>query len=836
MTRGTFFLFLLALVEVTASSINDTSIREKRDAVLIRSKRRWVLSTIDLEENMPGPFPAEVTQMFNDQKGDNTVKFRITGDGVTKEPLGLFSIDENTGVVYVHRAIDREMNRMFHVDFDVLSRATDQAVDKTLSFNVEIKDKNDNSPVFKPDTIQATISENAAQGSPLATLQAYDIDQEKTPNSQFNMTVVSQVPGSPKIFLKDLPLTTGTKQLTFTGCFDYDKVKTYKVLVEAKDLGTPTMSSTATVLLNITDSNTHLPEFSSAMYNAEVMEMELNTEILRIGVTDKDTPNTPASRAVFSILKGNEDRNYKIETDPKTNEGVLSVIRGKNFEKTEITELEIAVENEEKLFQCVDGKPVIGFRPKLNTAKVAVKVIDVNDPPEFKKNVEKVHRNENGAPGDVLFVPEIKDEDSDITKIRYELAKDPAKWMSVDPKTGKITTVQKMDRESEHVSINGTYTVVVHAIDDGQPPATGTCTVVVYLGDLNDNAPNLTSKSVVMCGNKVNRVSVTPVDHDGPPFSSPFTFSLGGEEELKKLWKLEPTTGENTSLISLTTLPYGNYSVPLKMQDQQALQSEEVLQVVVCECTRGNVCRGRLPFSSRLGPAAIGLLFAGLLLLALLLLCCFICDCQNKNFQHIPLNLQDEGNQTLVKYNEEGGGSIYKPESMLASNIGLRESLKIASAPPEYLVTDGYRKAENGMLRSPLGYQYNSGTFQEMSNGSGVMSMPYHTWSTVRRERESIRNGGGQLSRSFSLARTERNLAERIERKISGFPEELNDYPAYSPYQYEYEGKGSDCQSLDQLTVSNLGDNLDFLQNLGPKFSTLGGICQQSLEHRNVRL
>ncbi|XP_051736897.1 cadherin-like protein 26 [Ctenopharyngodon idella] len=834
MTRGTFFLFLLALVEVTASSKNDASIREKREAVLIRSKRRWVLSTIDLEENMPGPFPAVVTQMFNDKKGDNTVKFRITGDGVTKEPRDLFSIDENTGIVYVHRAIDRELNPIFHVDFDVLSRETGLTLDKTLSFNVEIKDRNDNSPQFTPNTIHATVSENAPEGTLLTTLQAHDIDQMDTPNSQFTMSVVSQVPASPKISLKDMPGTTKIKQLTFTGCFDYDKVKTYKVLVEAMDRGTPALSSTATVLLDITDSNTYLPEFSSAVYNTEVMEMELNKEILRIGVTDKDTPNTPASRAVFSILKGNEDGNYKIETDPKTNEGVLSVIKGKNFEKTEITELEIAVENEEKLFQCVDGKALTGSKPKLNTAKVAVKVIDVNDPPEFKKQVEKVYRSENGDPGDVLFVPEVKDEDSDVNKIRYELVQDPAKWVSVDPKTGKITTVQKMDRESEYISKNGTYTVVVRAIDDGQPPATGTCTVVIYLGDVNDNAPYLTSKSMVMCGNKVNSVSVIPADLDGPPFSSPFTFSLGEEEEIKKLWKLEPTTGANTSLISLTTLPYGNYSVPLKMQDQQALQSEEVLQVVVCECMGGNVCRGRLPFSSRLGPAAIGLLLAGLLLLALLLLCCFICDCQSKNFQHIPLNLQDEGNQTLVKYNQEGGGSIYKPESMLSSNIGLKESTKIASAPPEYLVTDGYRKADNDTLRSRLGYHYNSGTFQEISNGGGVMSMPYHTWSTVRRERGSIRNGGGQLSRSFSLARTERNLAEHIERKISGFPEELKDYPAYSPYQYEYEGKGSDCQSLDQLTVSNLGNNLDFLQNLGPKFSTLGGICQQSLERRNV--
>ncbi|KAL0159150.1 hypothetical protein M9458_047226, partial [Cirrhinus mrigala] len=56
------------------------------------------------------------------------------------------------------------------------------------------------------------------------------------------------------------------------------------------------------------------------------MEMELK-EILRISIKDKDTPNTLGSNAVFTILKGNEDGNYKIETDTKTNEGVLSVIK-----------------------------------------------------------------------------------------------------------------------------------------------------------------------------------------------------------------------------------------------------------------------------------------------------------------------------------------------------------------------------------------------------------------------------------------------------------------------------------------------------------------------------
>lgn len=50
---------------------------------------------------------------------------------------------------------------------------------------------------------------------------------------------------------------------------------------------------------------------------------------------------------------------------------------------------------------------------------------------------------------------------------RYSLESDPAGWLSVDPLTGVIRTVNPLDRES-HYLVNGVYTVLVTAVDNGE--------------------------------------------------------------------------------------------------------------------------------------------------------------------------------------------------------------------------------------------------------------------------------------------------------------------------------------------------------------------------------
>ncbi|KAG5838416.1 hypothetical protein ANANG_G00223480 [Anguilla anguilla] len=822
------FLLLTLSVTVALEYRNDTwsPHREKRE-LLRRTKRRWVLSTIEIIEEEKPPYPKLATKLFNDQEHDYDLVYSISGHGVDEDPLGVFTINSETGEVFAHKPVDREEYPIFHIKFNVLDKRTGKVVDRQLSFDVEVIDINDNAPLFDEPLKKVVINENQEEGLLPISLSATDRDEEHTDNSKITMSIVSQEPAYPKFGLTEIKFSRNN-QLNLVGCFDYDKVKEYKVLVKAQDHGTPVLSSTGTVLISIQDSNTHPPVFKKAKHEVEVMEMSENKVLLRLAVTDKDTPNTPGWRAKYTILKGNEAGHYMIETDPKTNEGILTIIKAKDFEVTTKTHLLIGVENEEPLFVCGSkGADVATGGPLLQTADVTVTVIDVNDAPVFTKAVTKIYEKEEEEPGKVLYIPTVTDVDSDPSKIRYKIAQDSAKWMNIDPKTGVVKSVQKLDRDSSHVN-NSIYTVVVHAIDDGKPPMTGTGTLLIHLSDSNDNAPFLVSKETYMCGNKDQSVEIQAHDNDEAPFGGPFTFLLRGDTSLKKQWKLDPYIGEKATLVSIKPLPFGTYTVPLTIEDQQGKSADEDLQVVVCDCGSGKVCKGLKEKSSALGGAAIATLFAGILAFLLLLCLCLICQCKGE--QHKPVYLQEDGNQTLIKYNEEGGSSAYKdvPPHVMSpiSSYVAADAVKQASIPLTQM-SPGFQHSEaNGTLRNQ-----GMGMRMDMDMDMGAYDLGMEgmeaQWNT--------RSTKISQTRSQKLMSSTK-VSELIERRLGDQKEDQLDFPGYHPQLYAYEGTGSRCQSLDQLSLSNRGDELDFLQHLGPKFNTLDGICRQAIEEKKLKL
>ncbi|KAM9351476.1 cadherin-like protein 26 [Symphorus nematophorus] len=829
----TITLLLLVALVVLAESRAGRRRRSKRE-LLVRSKRRWVLSTIELREEDPGPYPKIISQMFNNMTGNNH-EFRISGMGVNIPPLNVFSIDATTGIVYAHRKIDREeFPKPFHIKFDIYHKLSNQALDKELAFDVEVKDINDNPPKFLHPIMKANVKENTPEGYLPVQLQASDRDQANTSNSKITITIVKQDPAMPKIGVKQIDGRMA--QLTLEGCFDYDKVKKYEIVVKAQDHGDPILSSTAVVTLNIVDTNSHPPTFKEKKYQGSVNEAEIVDNVLRVAVEDKDTPNTPAWRAKYFFIEGNEAGNYKIETDPVTNEGILSVIKGKDYERTTVTTLKIGVENEEPLWVCydktTDGK---GKSPPAESVEITMKVIDVNDPPEFKGSPANVYQKEEDPPGKRLYTPKVVDVDSDVSKIRYVLLEDPADWMKINSTTGELTSKKKMDRESPFLNGTSTYKVVIGAIDDGEPPATGTGTVLIHLGDINDNLPHLVNKGVIMCGNRVNKVMVPARDHDIHPFSGPFSFSLkDSDKNLEQQWKLDPAFGSAGGLVSRKSLPYGNYSVPLVIRDQQNMVGHDTLEVMVCDCGDKNACRSKDPLSSSLGPAGIGLLFAGLLLFLLLLLV-FMCQC-GREFKHLPM-VTEEGSQTLIKYNQEGGGSeckaeplVLTPTSCVPVTDGLKQGIAQMTQLPPVMIqdVDMYKSSMYPTMNSnmtSLGMQH-----QDTVRSYGGQNR-FSTWNTNRTSTYQ----GSRYNRSVSL-KSNQHITDHIDRRLYLIDRNIVDYPAYQPYEYVYEGQGSKCQSLDRLSLSNLEEDFTFLNDLGPKFKTLGGICRQTIQEKNIQI
>lgn len=117
--------------------------------------------------------------------------------------------------------------------------------------------------------------------------------------------------------------------------------------------------------------------------------------------------------------------------------------------------------------------------------------------------------------------------------------------------------------------------------------------------------------------------------------------------------------------------------MPLEIRDQQNVLAQETLEVMVCDCEGKNVCRSKKSIAASLGPAGIGLALVGLLFflreyptvlkhpssslhtniscVPAVLLLIFNCQC-GQAFKVLPVG-QEKDNQTIIKYNQEGGMS-----------------------------------------------------------------------------------------------------------------------------------------------------------------------------------
>ncbi|CAK7319974.1 Cadherin-like protein 26 [Vulpes lagopus] len=761
---------------------------------LRRSKRRWIITTLELEEEDQGPFPKLVGELFNDISHNMSLMYVISGPGVDKYPeIGLFSIeDHRNGRVYVHRPVDRETTPSFMVHFNVVDRLTREIVDNSLIFNIRIRDTNDHAPQFPKKEFNITVQETHPAGQPIFQMVTVDLDEENTPNSQVFYFLISQTP-----LLKEsgFQIDHISGEIGLSGCLDYETAPQFTLLIGARDFGEPSLTSTATVHVAVQEGNNHMPTFIQDNYRIQISEGRTSEGVLRLLVHDGDLPFTSAWRVKFNILSGNEEGHFHILTDPETNEGILSVIKPLDYETHPVQSLVIAVDNEEPLFPC-EGGQLRGPRGAGTRATVSVQVTDTNDPPAFHPRSFVVSEADGARPGIQLGAFNATDPDGAVGRIRYKLAYDPANWVTVDELSGTVTTRQQIDRESPYVN-DSFYTIIAHAVDDGLPPKTGTGTLMLFLSDVNDNAPALHphSRFLELCESAANQsLLLRAEDSDLEPYADPFTFELdnswGSDGDA---WKLGKNQGRSVELLMSRSLPPGNYSVPLFIGDKQGLSQKQIVHVRICACLGGVTCAEPLVAVAGPGllvgalvpPCAAFMILAATLLF--LLRCYFVSEAKPRR----PV-VCEEGQQTLIPYNDESKAisTQGRPDQVSVLLLNAAEAGAQLGAqnpcdtlPPAERALD----QEYFIMRTPVHYG------SSLPAGCGMLFEP----RGVKSKYSTLASPDTVVPRRCLDARAG-TMVETLSQKLCGVDALAGDR-GDPPHVYAEEGKGEGAESLSSL-------------------------------------
>ncbi|XP_010812705.1 cadherin-3 isoform X1 [Bos taurus] len=664
--------------------LNDETVQERKALkisppapVLRRRKREWVVPPISVPENGKGPFPQRLNQLKSNKDRGTKIFYSITGPGADSPPEGIFAIEKETGWLLLNKPLDREKIAKYELFGHAVSE-NGASVEDPMNISIIVTDQNDHKPKFTQDVFRGSVLEGVLPGTSVMQVTATDEDDAvNTYNGVVAYSIHSQEPKDPNDLMFTVHRSTGTISVISSG-LDRERVPEYTLTIHATDMDGDGSSTTAMAIVEILDANDNAPVFDPQKYEARVPENTVSHEVQRLTVTDLDAPNSPAWRATYRIVGGDNGDHFTITTDPESNQGILTTQKGLDFEaKTQHT-LYVEVINE------------VPFVVKLptSTATVVVLVEDVNEPPVFVPPSKVIEIQEGISTGEPICAYTARDPDKGSQKISYHILRDPAGWLAMDPDSGQVTAAGVLDREDEQFVRNNIYEVMVLATDDGSPPTTGTGTLLLTLMDINDHGPVPEPRQITICNQSPVPQVLNITDKDLSPHTAPFQAQLTHDSDV--YWTAEVNEKGDAVALSLKKfLKQGEYDVHLSLSDHGNKEQLTVIRATVCDC-HGNMVTCRDPWT---WGFLLPILGAALALLLLLLVLLFLVRKKRKIKEPLLLP-EDDTRDNVFYYGEEGGGEEDQDYDITQLHRGLEARPEVVlrnDVAPSFIPTPMYR-------------------------------------------------------------------------------------------------------------------------------------------------
>ncbi|XP_077387679.1 protocadherin gamma-C5-like isoform X9 [Festucalex cinctus] len=170
-------------------------------------------------------------------------------------PFTLKPSFSNNYALVTNGALDRESVSEYNIEITATDLGSPPLSSKKM-IAVSITDVNDNPPIFSQSSYNVYLKENGVAGSILYSVSASDLDAGENAKVSYSIvdSKVHDVSVSSYVYMN-----SENGSIYSMHSFDYEKVKVFEVRVEAKDQGSPSLSSNASVHVFILDQNDNAP-------------------------------------------------------------------------------------------------------------------------------------------------------------------------------------------------------------------------------------------------------------------------------------------------------------------------------------------------------------------------------------------------------------------------------------------------------------------------------------------------------------------------------------------------------------------------------------------------
>ncbi|NWY47955.1 CDHR2 protein, partial [Sylvia atricapilla] len=491
---------------------------------------------------------------------------------IITNPSVPFVINNTTGTITVSEPLDREQLPSEEVLLNVTAREKDldihgKVAQTSTLVTVLVTDVNDNKPQFYNCSLSScnfasaqnkftgSITEHSSSRLPVSNLNIVAHDPDKGINSSFELSL--QGPNANAFTVSPTTIVgTGEVQILVQNStlVDYEISHVMVVQIIANDTGNPTdCCSTATVTIDLIDTNDHIPEFPQSTYNLSVVENSPDGTIISQNITAYDPDSGVLGQITYQLLPENIRDTFMVNATT----GALLVYNG-NLLDRETRSIYYAN------LQAKDGGNQVG------TTVLEITVLDANDMEpiiigtyfisvEEGQNVStQIQAIDNDQPG------------TPNSKLGFMIL--PGLFsnnFTIDADTGDMYSKEPLDREALEDE-RGQMVVTVMVYDHGEPPLNTTVNVTITVGDLNDNIPMFLNQSYEFSvfedspGSLVGEVNAT--DADRTEINSRISF------------RLERGSGSSNFLIRSSRLGPGNYSGQLSVDPDMSLDYDTLQQ------------------------------------------------------------------------------------------------------------------------------------------------------------------------------------------------------------------------------------------------------------------